>query len=97
MTSYMLKLIQTQLYLQIPALEAQLLQSLVPRDEADQRDVVLEVRSLILCLPVVNGDTDTCSACVSRLLPMLMCLSQCDRFETQAYIAVLQLACAMQR
>lgn len=36
---------QQELQQQIPALEAQLLQSLLPRDEADQRDVVLEVRA----------------------------------------------------
>ena len=72
----------SQLCLQIPALEAQLLQSLVPRDEADQRDVVLEVSFLKVHLPVINdvlviACTDEFDLCVSILLLVLTCLSQC--------------------
>ena len=33
---------------QIPELEEQLLLSLLPTDEADQRDIVLEVTSIVL-------------------------------------------------
>ena len=53
--------LQKQLCLQIPALEAQLLQSLLPRDEADQRDVVLEVGWLIrLSLPFIHAFAAGC-------------------------------------